>query len=1617
MKKAIVCFTYLALFLVGLNLQSQTTTYSVLSTAYNRATGTFFPLGAVDNGWFYTRIEDLVVPNNPASVILYPNNPTYVVSNAGNNTFPGIIANHSINMAPNTTSLGLKLFTYRTYFTLPNLLTTSNRYSLSFKLSADDAVHEVRLNGTQKAQFLSNTYNNVPGINKPYMLTVPICDTDFVSGLNYIDVVVADAGGSVGYYGEVTLFQTVNPSSSQLFVTSSCNGNTGSAVATLTTAVANPTVFYFWTDASGVLVSQTNNTASLSNTVSNLPNGTYTVQTQVNGTCGAIATQTITVNCVSTPPLCSGNLGAPVFFEDFGSGASLYGAALPAGVTSYPYMQGVPNNGTYVIASSSNPSGTNAGYVNDGDHTGNPNGYMMVVNSDYAASEVYRKHVTGLCPGTTYVFSAYLANNNSPDAVINVCATNYVYANIKFQTEFPVGTVINSTTSGNLAVATNSVTLPWIQYGFAFTTGPGQTSVDVVLKNNAPGGCGNDYAVDDISLSPCGPGVSVGIVPTQTVFCQGDPVSFQSNFTSGSYTLPQYQWQYSGDGGVTWSNITGATSPNYNIPSVTTSQGGMYQLLVSESGNINLPSCRIIAGPLTFSLDINCISSTASFLSPDTVCVNQNFNITNTSIGANSHYWTFCQSNTNLTPQATNLGNIGFFNGPVFSTIAKDGSDYYAFITNNSSSTLTKLFFGSSLLNIPVPTNLGNVSGAFPNSLEDLHLEFEGGNWYGIAVGGFGGTESIIRLDFGSSLANVPTAVSMGNIGGMDYPQRLKIFKNGSNYYGFTTNRNNNTITRFSFGNSIANIPVGLNLGNIGSLNTPDAIALINVTNTWYGFIINEGSNTLTRLDFGASLLNTPTGTNLGNTGALNGPRGIDMWTECNEIRGLITNRFSDDLLNMNLSAGPTGPVVTSSFGNIANFSFPHSITRFRSGDTLFAFITNVGNNTLSRIYYPGCVNSSIASSTLTSPLPVSYNAPGTYYINLLINEGQITQTNYCKQVTVINTPTIVVSTASMCAGASVTLTASGATTYSWNAASNLSSPNGSAVIATPGVTETFTVTGAISSCTNTATTTVSVIANPTVAITGNTLICAGESTTLTANGTGNYMWNTTSTSPDIFVNPGITQTYSVLTSNGSCTNSAIATVSVVPIPTISLSPDSTICEGSGTATLTANGAVSYTWINASSLSSPTGAVVMASPNTTTNYTVTGAVGLCTNTAVVTVSVNPSPTITATSVINTSCGLANGSATVNSSPAGNSYTWSTGVSSTTSTAASLSSGVYTVTAINGVCYTNTVVNVLSSVGLQITASTITPTDCGVNNGSIVVMDNNVSSIYSWNPTASTSNTITNLATGSYTVLITNAACTTSSVFVVPQLSGPTLINVIQQNAICESSNGALSITNVVNGVSPYIYSLNNSGFSAAGTYSNLSQGIYTITVKDVNGCVYSQNYVIDKVIDQTQIQSVTNRPTCNTNDGSLTISSINGGTTPYLIKLNDTPYSALTTFEQLGIGNYTLTVLDSNSCVTNFVIEIALDKDDYTLYVPNTFTPNNDTKNDAWFAKATCINAFNCLIFNRWGEKIAELNDIYESWDGTYHGKSVPEGVYVYLIEAETNNGTIHKTGHITLFR
>lgn len=440
---------------------------------------------------------------------------------------------------------------------------------------------------------------------------------------------------------------------------------------------------------------------------------------------------------------------------------------------------------------------------------------------------------------------------------------------------------------------------------------------------------------------------------------------------------------------------------------------------------------------------------TPGFIIPDTVCVNTPVNISNISLNATSYYWNFCSATTSTTPTGVNLGNTGgSLSSPVFSDVVNDNGNYYVFVSNNWPGGLVRLDFGNSLLNTPAIVNLGNVGGIIPNTIEGIQVVKNEGRWYAIMVGGdivSGGIPSrVIKIDFGINITNAtPVGTNWGNIGNLSYPVDLHVFQENGTWYGFTVNAQNNTITRFNFSNSFNNIPTGLNLGNLGGLNYPTGINAIKDNGNWHVFITNDVVNSfLVRLNFGNSLLNTPTAVNLGNPGnVLHKTRDIYIMKGCDQITGLAVNGdgYSDLVkldFNNNILSTPTGV----SLGNTGNMDFPHSISKlFRVENDLYSFVTNVKNNTLTRIRFEGCNNSSIPNSPLQDPPPVTYTTPGTYSINLTVDEGLPTQSSVCKQIVVKDCTIPVIpdfeipDTVCVNTPVNITNTTTGATSHYWN--------------------------------------------------------------------------------------------------------------------------------------------------------------------------------------------------------------------------------------------------------------------------------------------------------------------------------------------------------------------------------------------------------------------------------------------------------------------------------------------------------------------------------------------------------------------------------------------------------
>ena len=178
-------------------------------------------------------------------------------------------------------------------------------------------------------------------------------------------------------------------------------------------------------------------------------------------------------------------------------------------------------------------------------------------------------------------------------------------------------------------------------------------------------------------------------------------------------------------------------------------------------------------------------------------------------------------------------------------------------------------------------------------------------------------------------------------------------------------------------------------------------------------------------------------------------------------------------------------------------------------------------------------------------------------------------------KVTVNPLPVLNVSplaTPSICYGNNVSLTASGAASYSWSPPTGLTCTACLATTAGPLTTTTYYVAGTSGAgCIDSMKVVVSVALKILANISGKDTICSGTSTILTASGGTSYLWNTGATTAALNVNPLTNTTYSVLVKVGSCLDSSKVTVVVNPSPVVTINGTDSICVG-GNTILTATG-------------------------------------------------------------------------------------------------------------------------------------------------------------------------------------------------------------------------------------------------------------------------------------------------------------------------------------------------------------------------------------------------------------------------------------------------------------
>ena len=300
--------------------------------------------------------------------------------------------------------------------------------------------------------------------------------------------------------------------------------------------------------------------------------------------------------------LCQGSLGDPIVNITFGAGNNP-GPRLSAAATGYTFSgTDCPNDGFYSVVNRTSACFSNSWHSLSSDHTGNTNGYFMLVNASIQPSAFYVDTVDALCNNTLYEFAAWIMN------VIRTsgCGSNPIQPNLTFNIERTNGTVLKTYNTGDIGTAASP---QWKQYGFFFSTPADANRIVLRITNNAQGGCGNDLALDDITFRPCGPTVTAAVNSGGKLVevCEGTTrqVTFTTEVSAG-YTDPHYQWQLQQSDG-SWKDIPAANSTNLvqDITSSTPAGEYKYRLAVSKTENLGMSACSINSDVLTIKVNAN----------------------------------------------------------------------------------------------------------------------------------------------------------------------------------------------------------------------------------------------------------------------------------------------------------------------------------------------------------------------------------------------------------------------------------------------------------------------------------------------------------------------------------------------------------------------------------------------------------------------------------------------------------------------------------------------------------------------------------------------------------------------------------------------------------------------------------------------------------------------------------------------------------------------------------------------------------------------------------------------------------------------------------------------------
>jgi large repetitive protein len=688
------------------------------------------------------------------------------------------------------------------------------------------------------------------------------------------------------------------------------------------------------------------------------------------------------------------------------------------------------------------------------------------------------------------------------------------------------------------------------------------------------------------------------------------------------------------------------------------------------------------------------------------------------------------------------------------------------------------------------------------------------------------------------------------------------------------------------------------------------------------------------------------------------------------------TNQVPDpnggQISNLNGSATQLNPYsisVCESFG----FSFDLTFTDPNPADIL-TYTSNITSS------LPGATITSSGFNPLT--LTVSWTAtPGTagmntsFTITISDNACPIAGLQSINYYVNVQPRTNTIPDANICLGNNITLTTTGGTLFNWSVLSgdsiiigtNFSCNPCQNPVVNPTNNTTYVVNSDLIGCFNTDTVTISVINPDATIITPSQTICLDVPNLqlVAQNPIG------------IWLGPGVNQITGLFTpatagvgthtirhrinSNG-CFDEQNIQITVSSF-TVNITPlDPTVCPNANTV-LTASGATTYVWDASPFLSSTNGTPVSANPDTTTTFKVTGtnAAG-CKSEATTTLTVYPSLEIQVSNSQVLCKGQTSDTLTVIADGGDGSYQYSW----------------------------SPILGLNNAIGSQVVATPDTTTN--------------------------------------YVVTVTDGCDLMQIDTILIEVNNLPVIEFTTDTTVgCMPVEIAFNV--ITQGLVSYSWNFDDGNSSPdpnpTNSFNEVGKYDVVLTATDTNGCEnFSEITTIEAFRNPIADFYSSPNPTTIFNSFVNFIDNSSTDVTNWFWDLDslfsDTSQNTNFFFSDTGIYDITLVVRTKNMCYDTITYPLTI-LNDFVLYMPNSFTPNNDGLNDVFKPEGLQLDSyqFNMQIYDRWGSLVFETSDPNEGWNGSHQNtkEKLRKGLYVWVVYIGKNSANLRYDGHVNLLK